>query len=100
MQQLDISQKNTHSVRTSKKSTSNNKKNKTNVSKKNTENVDDLIQELSHLNVSEKMKVIIQNEEKIKTEDNKNNINDAEKGILSHLGNYIEEPYNIIESYK
>jgi len=26
-------------------------------------------------------------------------ITDEEKGILGHLGNYVEEPYNIIESY-
>jgi DNA-directed RNA polymerase beta subunit/intein/homing endonuclease len=28
-----------------------------------------------------------------------NQITQDEKGILSHLGNYIEEPFNIIESY-
>ena len=26
-------------------------------------------------------------------------INDVEKGVLAHMGNYIEEPYHIIESY-
>ena len=26
-------------------------------------------------------------------------INDIEKGVLAHMGNYIEEPYHIIESY-
>ena len=25
--------------------------------------------------------------------------NEVEKRILSHIGNYIEEPFNIIESY-
>ena len=74
--------------------------------KKNTEVKFDNISAVTQNDTTLQIKDIIFQEEfnKIETtveENIKNNISDLnlEQAVLSHLGNYIEEPYHIIESY-
>ena len=74
--------------------------------KKNTEVKFDNISAVAQNDTTVQIKDIIFQEEfnKIETtveENIKNNISDLnlEQAVLSHLGNYIEEPYHIIESY-
>ena len=74
--------------------------------KKNTEVKFDNISAVAQNDTTLQIKDIIFQEEfnKIETtveENIKNNISDLnlEQAVLSHLGNYIEEPYHIIESY-
>jgi DNA-directed RNA polymerase beta subunit len=47
------------------------------------------------------IKDIIEFEEKqnLSRSEDESNIKNQEQNVLSHLGEYIEEPYNIIESY-
>jgi len=74
--------------------------------KKNTEVKFDNINAVAQNDTTVQIKDIIFQEEfnkieKTVEENIKNNISDLnlEQAVLSHLGNYIEEPYHIIESY-
>jgi len=80
----------TNSFKIKKKSNKNTKQ-----QEKYSENAEPVIIEE---NTTETIKDIIKEQELIQKEMDKIE-NTVEKAVLSHLGNYIEEPYHIIESY-
>jgi DNA-directed RNA polymerase beta subunit len=61
--------------------------------------VDDIISKTPDTTVQ--LKELMNEEKRIEAEVEKihKSVSNDEKGILSHLGNYIEEPFHIIESY-
>ena len=86
--QIEQTMPSTENSSTTKPKKPRTKKEKNSKQNDTTEIIKNIISEETIMNDIEKSM------DKISTE-----LNDVEKGVLAHMGNYIEEPYNIIESY-
>ena len=60
---------------------------------------DNLKAEIKDSETTKQIKKILYEEEKINMNKQTESFSDLEQSILSHLGDYVEEPYHIIESY-